>query len=154
MLRRSLVAVLGILFLIGPATFADAAESAVTYDRVEIAPTKTSIYIGSVSMTMPTFQRHGITYLSTYSAKVFPYFFESEKGELSIDISDESLRQLEHGDVIQFSGRGKNTDGEERRIEGRAIPTDARSGKIKVRVFVSKRIQLIFNTTYRFPSEK
>ena len=42
-----------------------------------------------------------------------------------------------------------NDDGEERHIEGRAVPADANTGKIKVRVFVSKRIQLIFNTTYR-----
>ena len=103
-------------------------------------------------MTMPTFQRSGITYSSTYVAKVFPYFFQSEKGELSIDLPDEELRRLERGEVIQFVGRGKNTDGEDRRIEGRAIPTDAQSGKIKVRVFVSKKIQLIFNTTYRFPA--
>ena len=121
------------------------------FKRVAIAPTKTSIYIGSVSMTMPLFERHGIAYSSTYSAKVFPYFFESEKGELSIDITDEDLKRLERGEVVEFKGRGKNTDGEERRIEGRAIPTDARTGKIKVRVFVSKKIQLIFNTTYRFP---
>jgi hypothetical protein len=139
------------MFLAPFATAAEETGHPSTYDHVDIAPTKTSIYIGSVSMTMPTFQRHGIAYSSTYVAKVFPYFFESEKGELSIDISDETLRQLERGAVIQFSGRGKNSDGEERRIEGRAIPTDARSGKIKVRVFVSKRIQLIFNTTYRFP---
>ena len=33
---------------------------------------------------------------------------------------------------------------------GIATPADARSGKIKVRVFVSKRIELIFNTSYRF----
>ena len=42
-------------------------------------------------------------------------------------------------------------DGTERPVEGKATPTDARSGKIKVRVFVSKRIELIFNTTYVFP---
>ena len=41
-------------------------------------------------------------------------------------------------------------DGAERRLEGTATPTDATSGKLKVRVFVSKRIELIFNTTYRF----
>ncbi|MEO7598087.1 MAG: hypothetical protein ABIV50_04100 [Opitutus sp.] len=121
------------------------------FGRVEIAPTKTSIYIGSVALTMPTLQRSGITYSSTYAAKVFPYFFESEKGELSINLPQSDLERLERGEVVQFTGRGKNISGGERRIEGRAIPTDARTGKIKVRVFVSKNVQLIFNTTYRFP---
>lgn len=120
------------------------------FDRVEIAPTKTSIYIGSVSMSLPVFERHHGTYSSTYSAKVFPYFFYNEHGTLSIDVSDDDLRRLQHGERIQFTGQGMSSDGEERRIEGHATPADATSGKIKVRVFVSKRIQLIFNTTYRF----
>jgi hypothetical protein len=120
------------------------------FHRIEIATTKTSIYIGNVTMTMPTFVRDGDAYRSTYHAKVFPYFFSSEKGTISINATDDMLRRLERGEVVEFTGQGRNTDGEERHIEGRAMPTDAITGKIKVRVFVSKRIQLIFNTTYRF----
>jgi len=150
MLCLSRIAACGLFVLTFVATLTAVERPLELYSRVDIAPTKTSIYIGSVSMTTPTFQRKGITYSSTYVAKVFPYFFQSEKGELSIDLPDEELRRLERGEVIQFVGRGRNTDGEDRRIEGRAIPTDAATGKIKVRVFVSKKIQLIFNTTYRF----
>lgn len=120
------------------------------YHRVEIAPAKTSIYIGSVSMTMPVFTRSAGTYTASYTAKVFPYFFYDEKGTLAIDVSDDALRQLARGEPITFTGRGQNTDGEPRHIEGRAVPSDATSGHIKVRVFVTKHIQLIFNTTYRF----
>lgn len=152
MFRRARVVVIGLLWFALALATRGAESPLLAFQRVDIAPTKTSIYIGSVSMTMPTFHRSGITYSSTYVAKVFPYFFESEKGQLSIDLADEDLRRLERGEVVQFTGRGVNTDGEERRIEGRAIPTDARTGKIKVRVFVSKKIQLIFNTTYRFPA--
>lgn len=121
------------------------------FNRVDIAPTKTSIYIGSVSMTMPPFTRDHGAYASTYSAKVFPYFFYNEAGRISIELSDDALRALERGEPVEFKGEAFNDDGESRRIEGRAVPGDALSGKIKVRVFVSKRIQLIFNTTYRFP---
>lgn len=120
------------------------------FNRIEIATTKTSIYVGSVTMTMPTFSREGATYQSTYHAKVFPYFFSSEKGRITINATDEMLRRLERGESVEFTGHGVSTDGDERRIEGRAVPTDALSGKIKVRVFVSQKIQLIFNTTYRF----
>jgi hypothetical protein len=120
------------------------------YDRVEIAPTKTSIYIGSVAMTMPAFARKGGVYESTYTAKVFPYFFYNEEGTLSIDVPDEALRRLARGEPIEFTGRAVNSSGAKRHVEGRAVPADATSGKIKVRVFISKRTQLIFNTTYRF----
>lgn len=148
MLRRafaSLLCALGLALAVG------AAETPLDrFDRVTIAPTKTSIYIGTVAMTMPVFVRKNGVYESTYAAKVFPYFFSNEKGTLAITLTDESLRKLERGETVEFSGRAVNTDGEERRVEGKATPADALSGKIKVRVFVSKRIELIFNTSYRF----
>ncbi len=119
------------------------------YDRVEVAPTKTSIYVGRVTMTMPTFVRAGAAYETTYTAKVLPFFFYNESGRLTIDISDEMLRDLDRGEAIEFKGRGVSTTGEERHVEGKVTPTNAIEGKIKVRVFVTKRIELIFNTTYR-----
>jgi hypothetical protein len=120
------------------------------HQTVVIAPTKTSVYIGSVSMTMPPFQRVQDRYESTYVAKVFPYFFYNEQGKLAIDFSDDQFAQLARGERVNFKGSGRSDDGEDRHVEGTATPTDAESGKIKVRVFVSKKIQLIFNTTYRF----
>lgn len=148
MLRRLFAFALVVAF----GAFGAAAENPLAAcARVDIAPTKTSIYIGTVSMTMPVFVRNPAgVYESTYTAKVFPYFFYNEKGRLSIDVSDDALRQLAAGQPIEFHGRGFSTANEERRIEGRAVPTDAHTGKIKVRVFVTKKIQLIFNTTYRF----
>lgn len=120
------------------------------YAKVDVAPTRTSIYIGSVSMRMPTFVRKDGTYFATYDAKVVPYFFANEKGTLTVSISEEQLQKLTRAEQIEFTGRAVNTSGEERRVAGRATPKDAKSGSIKVRVFVSKKIELIFNTTYRF----
>ncbi len=120
---------------------------------VEIAPAKTSIYIGSVTMTMPTFQRTGARYESSYVARVFPYFFYNERGTLAIDFTAEQLTRLDRGERVDFQGRARSESGEPRRIEGHATPTDATSGKIKVRVFVTEKIELIFNTTYRFTSK-
>ena len=121
------------------------------YAQVTVEPTKTSIYIGSVSLTMPPFTRRAGTYLADYSAKVFPFFFYNERGNISIGFSDDNLRQLLRGETVYFTGHANNSAGAERRIEGRAIPdgSNAGHGKIKVRVWVGK-IQLIFNTVYRF----
>ena len=120
---------------------------------VEIAPAKTSIYIGSVTLTMPTFQRIGARYESSYVARVFPYFFYNERGTLAIDFTAEQLTRLDRGERVDFQGRARSESGEPRRIEGHATPTDATSGKIKVRVFVTEKIELIFNTTYRFTAK-
>lgn len=121
------------------------------FARVEIAPTKTSIYVGSVSMTMPLLTRRDGGFEAMYAAKVFPYFFSNETGRLRVEMSDAALRKLERGEAVEFTGHAVNAEGDERRVEGKATPADASRGKIKVRVFVSKKIELIFNTTYLFP---
>ncbi len=131
---------------------APAAEppSAGRFDRVTIPPAKTSIYLGTVTMTMPDIVRRDGGYESGYQARVFPYFFSNEQGRLRIEVSDEQLHQLERGQPIHFKGRAVRADGAERRIEGTATPADPSGGRLKVRVFVARRIELIFNTTYRF----
>jgi hypothetical protein len=150
MLRQTVAA------LLWAATVAWAGEPAAAgllsrYGKVDVAPAKTSVYVGTVTMTMPPFVRQAGVYETEYTAKVFPYFFLNENGRISIDFSDEQLRQLAGGQTVEFKGRGLRADGVERRVEGKATPIDATSGKIKVRVFVSKSTELIFNTTYRFP---
>ena len=151
-MRRGLPALL--LFFAFTARSLPGAESALApFQRVDIAPTWTSIYIGTVSLKMPTMTRIASgDYEAAYTARVLPLFFYNEAGRLTIRVSDEALRKLAAGEAIEISGRAVNQSGEERRVEGKATPADAQGGKIKVRVFVSPKIQLIFNTTYRFPS--
>lgn len=121
------------------------------YARVAVERVSTSIYIGRVTLTMPPFERRGTdTYHSTYRASVIPYFFRNERGQLSITLPPADLARLAAGERVPFTGQAANTAGEPRRIEGHAVPADAYSGQIKVRVFVTEKIQLIFNTTYRF----
>lgn len=100
---------------------------------------------------MPPFVRQGGVYRSTYRAKVFPFFFFNEHGDIAIDFPDDSLRRLRRGETVHFKGHAANSDGHGRRIEGRAVPDAANAdhGRIKVRVWVG-RVELIFNTTYRF----
>jgi hypothetical protein len=120
------------------------------YQSATVATAKTSIYIGAVTLTTQPFVRDGTTYRSTYSAKVFPFFFYNESGRLSINLSDDDLRELATGKRVYFKGEAFSSKDEPRRVEGHADPSDAFSGRIKVRVWVSKNIELIFNTTYQF----
>lgn len=146
--RLTLVCILLALFTSGSM----AAERELRqFDRAEIAAAKTSIYVGTVSLTMPPFRRVAGVYEADYTAKVFPFFFSNEAGRLRIDVPDAALRQLEAGQPIEFTGTAVRTDGVERRVHGKATPTNAHSGRIKVRVNVTKSTELIFNTTYHFP---
>jgi hypothetical protein len=121
------------------------------FERVAIAPMKTSIYVGTVSLTLPALARTNGVYDADYAATVFPFFFYNEQGRLSVELSDDMLRTLERGEPVEFTGRAVRDNGETRRIEGKATPENPAGGKLKVRVFYSKRIELIFNTSYRFP---
>lgn len=120
------------------------------YAEATVETARTSIYIGAVTLRMPPFVREEDRYASTYSAKVLPFFFYNESGRLSITLTDDDLRQLATGERVYFTGEAFNKQDEPRRVEGHAQPTDANGGDIKVRVWVSKNIELIFNTTYRF----
>jgi hypothetical protein len=120
------------------------------FARVVVEPARTSIYLGSVSLTMPPFVRSGDSYAAPYTAKVFPFIFYNETGNLQVDVPADLLAKLAQGEPIEFHGRAVRDGGAERRVEGKATPADATTGKLKVRVFYSKRIELIFNTTYRF----
>ncbi|HTZ21255.1 MAG TPA: hypothetical protein VMC06_10270 [Opitutaceae bacterium] len=153
-----LLTVTGALLAAEPAPpSAASADAAVTvpplnprYRRVEVAPTKTSIYIGTVSLALPPLERRRDEYTTTYEAKVFPFFFYNETGRLWIECSDEQLRRLERGERVAFQGRAQRANGREHRVEGTVTPTDAASGRVKVRVFATMSVELIFNTTYHF----
>jgi hypothetical protein len=129
-----------------------ALSGAAPHDQVVIPPAKTSIYIGSVTLIPTVLRREDGRYRADYRAKVFPYFFYNEEGTLWIDFSDEQLAQLNRGERVEFAGTAKNKDGEERRITGHATANapGATAGTIKVRIWVTPKIELIFNSSYTF----
>lgn len=129
------------------------ASNEADYRTALIAPTKTSIYVGSVSLKTAPFARTSDGFSSTYHARVRPYFFASEKGRITIHVGEDHLRRLAAGETVDFTGEASNDSGEARTVTGRATPADARSGKIKVRVRVSPKVELIFNTSYVFNNE-
>jgi len=126
------------------------ARPGIVWPKVDVAAAKTSIYVGVVTMTMPTFAREGSGYVTSYTAKVFPYFFYNETGRLTVRVSEEQLAELARGKAIDFTGDAVRTDGAQRHVTGRATPYDATHGNLDVHVAVSKHIDLIFHTTYRF----
>jgi hypothetical protein len=149
MLRRLLFVSLALATGIFAAAATPAVETPAC-SRVDVAPTKTSVYVAWVTMTMPTFVRTGQVYATRYHAAVVPWAFYSEAGKLDVEVTDAQLDALAQGKVITFKGLAVRDDGKERQVEGKATPTDATSGKLKVHVHVSQHVDLIFNTTYRF----
>jgi len=146
MRSRGLSFLLWLGLVVGP-TFA--AHAASPYDKLAVETSSTSIYIGKVTLVLTPLVRQNGIYTAEYKAKVFPFFFMNEHGSFRLAVSDEDLARISRGETVEFQGHAQNNGQEERKITGRATPEDAKHGKIKVRIFVTEKIQLIFNTTYQ-----
>ena len=144
---RRFLAPLGVaIALAAPLLGADASLS--PFNVVYIKPAVTSVIVATVTMTMEPFQRKSVVYSSTYSAKVFPYFFYNEKGRIWITVTDDDLRRASRGGAVDFTGHALSDAGDERRVEGHAVPTGPLAGKIRVKVYVTRRISLNYDTVY------
>ena len=127
---------------------ADPAAGPAGWDRVSIGPMKTSIYVGSVTLKTAVLERTGSTLTATYEANVFPWFFWSETGKITLMLADADLANLAKGVRAGFSGGATNQKNKPRQVTGYAQPGDATAGKIKVRIMVDG-MELIFNGTYK-----
>lgn len=119
------------------------------WERVTVAPMKTSIYVGSVRLISSVFERQGEKFSATYEAKVFPWAFWNESGSIRLQVPPAELARLARGEVIDFIGDAENHRGKPRKVSGRAYPDGKATGKIKVRIAVDDT-ELIFNGSYRF----
>jgi hypothetical protein len=159
-IRRFGILTVAAILAAGKLWMASAMESTAAtsghYSEVTVEPADTSIYVGFVSLILQPLTRRDGAYRSDYVVKVFPFLFYNEQGIFSIEVSDDQLHRLERGETVSFIGHADNSNGKERRIEGRATAEAAGAdhGKIKVRVRVSKHIELTFNTAYRFTGKE
>jgi hypothetical protein len=141
------------LLVLGAVASLHAAPDLTNWERVSVEPMKTSIYIGSVTLTTGVFVRQGSTLAATYEAKVFPWFFWGESGKITITLSDADLASMARGENAEFTGEAFNQKNKSRQVSGRVQPGTATSGKIKVRI-LADGYQLIFNSTYQFVEVK
>ncbi len=116
--------------------------------RATVGAMKTSIYVGNVTLTTSEFLRDGDAFSATYEAKVWPWFFWSESGKITITLKEADNAALRRTETREFTGEAFNQKHKPRKITGRAQPADANSGKIKVRINVDD-VELIFNGTYK-----
>ncbi len=133
-----------LLLLLCAAASLRATADLTNWERVDVAPMKTSIYVGSVSLATGTFERQGSTLVTTYTAKVFPWFFWGETGQITITLTDTDLAKMARGENAEFTGEAHNLKGKLRTVTGRVQPASATSGKIKVRI-MADGVELVFN---------
>ncbi|MGI8431673.1 MAG: hypothetical protein ACR2MW_05190 [Chthoniobacterales bacterium] len=98
---------------------------------------------------MGTLRREGDNYVGNYRLKVFPYFFKSEKGRLSIRVSKPTLRRIRRGRAIIFAGQA-SAEGTAltRKIAGKATPSGKNAGALDFTI-TTENGPLVYKTSYR-----
>jgi hypothetical protein len=73
--------------------------------KLFIDPRSTSVALGKASLIVSPLTHRDANYVGDYQLKVRPYFFKSEKGTLLLAASDDSVRKLQAGTAIGFTGK-------------------------------------------------
>lgn len=136
--------------LAGAALLAAGCLSAAPPARIQVPAMKTSIYVGTVTLTPAVFTRAddtGDTWAATYAVKVRPWFFWSETGRITLHVAAADWARLAQGEVVDFTGEAANERGRPRHVTGRAEPAGPASGRLTVRI-TADGVTLVFHGTY------
>ena len=111
-------------------------------------PTKASGFCRTAAVTIDS-----ATYIGEYEVTVSPYFFLSEKGTLSMIVSDESLRKLTQGIPVSVTGQATTKkSGKTRAVNAKLTPAVKGRGSVTIS-FTEVDTKLIFKTFYQFGND-
>lgn len=129
---------------------ATAATSDAVTRKLFIDPSSTSVALGKASLIVSPLTHRGGNYVGTYQLKVRPYYFKSEKGTLLLAASDDSVRKLQAGTAINFTGKAvTRKDGKTHVVLGKATPSSGDRGKVTFSI-ITDNGKMVFNTSYHF----
>jgi len=118
--------------------------------KLSIDPSSTSVALGKASLIVSPLTHRDGNYVSNYKLKVRPYFFKSEKGTLLLAASDDSVRKLQAGTAIDFTGKAvTRKDGKTHVVLGKATPSSGDRGSVTFSI-ITENGKMIFNTSYHF----
>ena len=91
--------------------------------------------------------------MGDYQLKVRPYFFKSEKGTLVLAASDDSVRKLQAGTAIDFTGKAvTRKDGKIHVVLGKATSSSGDRGSVTFSI-ITENGKIVFNTSYHFETK-
>ena len=119
--------------------------------KLFIDPSSTSVALrGKASLIVSPLTHRGGNYVGTYQLKVRPYYFKSEKGTLLLAASDDSVRKLQAGTAINFTGKAvTRKDGKTHVVLGKATPSSGDRGSVTFSI-ITDNGKMVFNTSYHF----
>jgi hypothetical protein len=106
---------------------------------------------GKATLSIGPLRRVADTYTGDYQMKVSPYFFKSEKGKLAINVPSQALASVTTGIATEITGTATSNgqEGQARRIDATATPSDHNHGSLKLWFLAGDR-KMVFSTSYHF----
>ncbi len=121
--------------------------------KLFIDPSSTSVALGKAGLIVSPLTHRGGNYVGNYQLKVRPYFFKSEKGTLLLAASDDSVRKVQKGTAIGFTGKAvTRKDGKTHVVLGRATPSSGDRGSVAFSI-ITDNGKMVFNTSYHFETK-
>ncbi|MGI8966721.1 MAG: hypothetical protein ACR2H1_11630 [Limisphaerales bacterium] len=117
--------------------------------KLFIDPSSAAVPGGKVNLSVGLLNLKGGNFVGDYHIKVVPYFFQNEKGKLTMTAPEESLRKLTNQIAVDFVGQAVSSSGQINRIDGKITPTNQEHGAVML-WFMSGKRKMIFQTTYHF----
>ena len=125
------------------------ASNAVTR-KLFIDPGSASLPLGKASLIVSPLTHRDGNYVGDYQLKVKPYFFKSEKGTLLLAASDDSVRKLQAGTAIDFTGKAvTRKTGKTHVVLGKATPSSGDRGSVTFSI-LTENGKMVFNSFYHF----
>ena len=130
-----------------------AETSAAVTRKLFIDPSSASVALGKARLIVSPLTHRDGNYVGDYQLKVRPYFFKSEKGTLLLVASDDSVRKLQAGTAIDFTGKAvTRKDGKTHVVFGKATPASGDRGSVTFSI-ITENGKMIFNTSYHFETK-
>jgi hypothetical protein len=118
--------------------------------KLFIDPSSTSVTLGKASLIVSPLTHRNGNYEGDYQLKVRPYFFKSEKGTLLLAAADDSVRKLQAGTAIAFTGKAvTRKDGKTHVVLGKATPSSRDGGSVTFSI-ITENGKMVFKTSYHF----
>jgi hypothetical protein len=118
--------------------------------KLFIDPRSTSLLLGKASLIVSPLTHRNGNYVGDYQLKVRPYFFKSETGTLLLAASDDSVRKLQAGTAIDFTGKAvTRKDGKTHVVLGTATPLSGDRGSVTFSI-ITENGKMVFKTSYHF----
>ena len=118
--------------------------------KLFIDPSSTSVTLGKASLIVSPLTHRNGNYEGDYQLKVRPYFFKNEKGTLLLAAADDSVRKLQAGTAIAFTGKAvTRKDGKTHVVLGKATPSSRDGGSVTFSI-ITENGKMVFKTSYHF----